>query len=253
MMVKYKSVEIAPDEINEYLKQELKLKEVSDKILQQRIVVAAAAERDLRVSETEVEAEANKIRSSLKLEKAADTLAWLDDNFLSPDEWEIAITNQLLSQKLAEHLFGSQVEAHFAKNRLDFDRFVLYQLVVPYEKLAQELFYQVEEEEISFYQAAHLYDIDRQRRYVCGYEGEVHRWDYHPDLTASLFKTPVVVGELIGPLKSKQGYHLFKIEDYLPASLTAQIRQEIIDELFQGWLDSELEYLLHSERLPLSN
>lgn len=252
-MVKLKNIEIADVEICNYLKQELKLKEICQKILHSRIIKAAAVDKNISVTDAEIEAEANKIRSSLYLEKASDTMAWLSDNFLDPDSWEIAITNHLLAKKLANHLFEAQAEPYFAQNKLDFDRFVLYQLVVPYEKLAQELFYQIEEEEISFYQAVHLYDIDRQRRYVCGYEGEVHRWNYHPDITATLFKTPVIVGELIGPIKSQEGYHLFKIEDYLPAQLTSEIRQEIIDELFTRWLNSELNYLIHSEKVPLSN
>ena len=251
-MVNFNNLNIDNGEINDYLKQKLKLKQICSEILYQRIIAEAALSKNITVTEKEVEVEANKIRCSLRLEKAADTLAWLKDNFLDPDGWEIAITNHLLSQKLAEHLFEAQVEPYFAQNKLNFDRFVLYQLVVPYEKLAQELFYQIEEEEISFYQAVHLYDIDRQRRCVCGYEGEVHRWNYHPDLTAVIFKTPVTIGELIGPIKSEQGYHLFKIEDYMPAQLTPEIRQEIVDELFMRWLNSELNYLVHSEKVPLS-
>lgn len=252
-MVKFNNLNIDNSEINDYLRQKLKLKQICNEILYQRIITEAASSRGISVTDKEIETEANKIRCSLRLEKASDTLAWLEDNFLNPDGWETAITNHLLSQKLANHLFEAQVEPFFAQNKLDFDRFILYQLVVPYEKLAQELFYQVEEEEISFYQAVHLYDIDRQRRYVCGYEGEVHRWNYHPNITAAVFKTPVIVGELIGPIKSELGYHLFKIEDYIPAELTPEVRQEIIDELFTGWLNSELNYLIHSEKMPLSS
>ena len=251
-MVNFKNVEIPQGEINDYLKQQLKLKQICREILQYRIITSATAARNISVTDAEIEAEANKIRSSLRLEKASDTLVWLEDNLLDPDQWEVAIAKHLLRQKLAEHLFDDQVESYFAQNRLDFDRFVLYQLVVPYEKLAQELFYQVEEEEISFYQAAHLYDIDRKRRYVCGYEGEVHRWDYAPDIAAGIFKTPIMVGELIGPIHSEEGYHLFRIEDYMPAQLTPEIRQEIINRLFKQWLNSELNHLIYNEQTSVN-
>ena len=247
-MVKFKSVEIETAEIEEHLKQELKLKQICCELLYQKIIAEAASSRNITVTEAEIEAEANQIRCSLRLEKAADTLAWLEDNMLDPDQWEIAIDKHLLADKLAKNLFDSKVEAYFAQNRLNFDQFVLYQLVVPYEKLAQELFYQIEEEEISFYQAAHLYDIDEQRRYVCGYEGKVHRWDYSPDIAAAIFKTPVAIDEIIGPIKSERGYHLFKIEEYIPAQLTPKIRQEIIDRIFKQWLDSELNYMIHNAR-----
>lgn len=247
-MIKFKSVEIETVEIEEYLKQELKLKQVCCDILHQKIIAEAASARNIVVSDEEIEAEANQIRCSLRLEKATDTLAWLKDNLLNSDHWEIAINKHLLAKKLAKNLFDNKAEEYFAQNRLNFDLFVLYQLVVPYEKLAQELFYQIEEEEISFYQAAHLYDIDEQRRYVCGYEGKVDRWKYSPEIATAVFKTPVTVGEIIGPIRSEQGYHLFKIENYLPAQLTPKIRQEIIDKIFKEWLHSELNYMIHSDR-----
>ena len=247
-MVKFGRMEIETTEIEEYLRQELKLRQICQEIVQRKIVTEAAFAQEIAVTEEEIEAKANQIRCSLRLEKASDTLAWLKDNLLDPDAWEIAINNELLAKKLAKNLFDSKVESYFAQNRLMYDRFIVYQLVVPYEKLAQELFYQIEEEEISFFQAAHLYDIDRQRRYVCGYEGEVHRWNYPPDIAAVLFKTPIELGTVIGPIYTERGYHLFKIEDYLPAELTPKIRQQIIDEIFQQWLNSELNYMIHSDR-----
>ena len=247
-MVKFKNVEIETVEIEEYLKHKLQLEQVCCDILHQKIIAEAASSRNIVVTEEEIQTEANKIRSSLRLEKAADTIAWLEDNLLDPDGWEISLRNQILADKLAKNLFDSQAQEHFAQNRLDYDRFILYQLVIPYEKLAQELFYQIEEEEISFYQAAHLYDVDEERRYVCGYEGKVHRWNYPPDIAAAIFKTPIAVGEVIGPIKSERGYHLFKIEDYIPAELTPKIRQEIINEMFTAWLESELNYVIHSDR-----
>lgn len=246
-MIKFNNVEIPQVEVEKYLKQQSQLRQICNKILHQRIIAKTASSENIIVTDEELEVEANKIRSSLHLEKASDTLAWLKENLTDPEEWEIAIKHSLLRRKLAQRLFEKDVESYFAQNRPKFDRFVLYQLVVPYEKLAQELFYQVEEEEISFYQAAHLYDIDPQRRYVCGYEGEVHRWDYTADVAAAIFKTPVQVGELIGPIRSAHGYHLFKIENYFPAQLTSQVRQEILHNLFEQWLASELNYLIHSE------
>lgn len=248
IMVKFKNIEVESAEIEKYLREEFKLKQICCDILNQKIVREAASSRNIDITDEEIEAEANKIRCSQRLEKASDTLAWLKDNLLDPDQWETAINNHLLADKLARHLFDPKVEAYFTHNRLNFDRFILYQLVVPYQKLAQELFYQIEEEEISFYQAAHLYDIDEKRRYVCGYEGEVYRWNYPPGIAAAIFKTPITLGEIIGPIKTEQGYHLFKIENYIPAQLTPEKRQEIIDLLFKEWLNSELNYMLHSDK-----
>ena len=247
-MVQFHNIQIDLEDIESYLQEEFKLSQVCCDIVYQKIIQEAASTRNIVVSDREIETKANQIRCSLRLEKASDTMAWLADNLLDADRWEVAINKSLLADKLAKSLFDEKVEPYFAQNRLMYDRFIVYQLVVPYKKLAQELFYQIEEEEISFYQAAHLYDIDAQRRRVCGYEGEVHRWNYPPDIAADLFKTPIALGEVIGPIHTERGYHLFQIEEYMPAELTPELRQQLIDEIFKQWLNSELNYMIHSDR-----
>lgn len=245
----FHGIAIDPKEIIELLQQKMKLKKVCQKVVCEKIIERAASSRNITVSPDEIEAEAEEIRRAKRLEKASDTIAWLEEEMNTIEEWETAIRKRLLANKLAHNLFNKEVEVYFAQNRLDYEQFILYQLVVPYEKLARELFYQIEEEEISFFQAAHLYDIDENRRYVCGYEGKVHRWNFSPDIAAAIFKTPISINEIIGPLKSDLGYHLFKIEAYIPAELTSERSQEIIDRLFQQWLDSELNYAIHSQKL----
>lgn len=168
---------------------------------------------------------------------------------LTTDDWENSIRNRLGTKKLAEYLFDSEVEKYFAQHRLDFDEFVLYQIVVPFEALAREVCYQIEEKEISFYEAAHLYDIDEKRKNLCGYEGKVHRWNFPPDIAALIFRNPVSLGEVLGPVKTNQGYHLFLIEEFIQAELNLQKRQEIINKLFQDWLNKETNHLLYNKEL----
>ncbi len=222
------------------------LKEVCQKILSQQIIERVAREKKVTVTPEEIQAEANRIRYKKRLEKVSDTLAWLTDQMLTADDWEKGIRDRLLAQKLAQHLFDKEVEKFFAQNRLDFDQIIFYQIVVPYERLARELFYQLEEEEMSFYEAAHLYDIDEKRRYLCGYEGRLYRRNLTPDIAAVLLGA--AQGQIVGPLKTEQGYHLFLIQEFIEAELTPQKRQEIIDSLFQEWLESEFNHLIHNQK-----
>ena len=236
---------IESDEIIDFLKKNLQFKSVSQKILSQKIIEKAALERGLNVTAEEIQTEADRFRLERRLEKASDTLAWLADEKISAEDWEAGIRDRLLAKKLAAALFTKEVEKHFAQNRLDYEQILLYQIIVPYEKLAQELFYQIEEEEISFYEAAHLYDIDQRRRQLCGYEGKLYRWSLKPDLTAAIFSTRP--GELMGPFQTEQGYHLFRVDEFIPAELTEEKHKEIIDKMFKEWLTNELNYLRQSQ------
>ena len=235
-----------PEEIIDLLKQEMLLKSIYQKVVYRKVIEQAAAERGIRVTPEEVQTEAQSIRHKKRLEKASDTLAWLEDQMITADEWEQGIANQLLAKKLAAHLFDKEVAKYFAQTRLDYDRALLYQIVVPYEQLAQEIFYQIEEEEISFYEAAHLYDIDEERRYRCGYEGKVPRWSLKPEVGAAIFGASL--RKVFGPLKTDLGYHLFLIQDFIQAELTPERRQEIINKLFKEWLQSESNYLLYNQQ-----
>jgi len=232
---------IEPEEIVKFLKSELSLKEVCQQILYQKIIELSAHKKRITVTSEEIQAEANRQRHEKRLEKATDTLVWLADQLVSPNDWEGGIHNRLLAQKLAKALFAEEVKRFFLQNRLEFEQVILYQIIVSSEKLAQELYYQIEEGEISFYDAAHLYDIDDNRRYKCGYEGKVYRWALQPDIATIVFSTPPK--QLIGPIKTEQGYHLFKVEELIPAELTSQRYEEILNNMFQQWLVAELDYL----------
>jgi len=244
-MIDFSGVFIVPDEIVSFLKRNLQFKEVCQNILYQRIIHQAAQERGLTVTPQEIQAEAERLRREKRLEKAADTLAWLAEQIITADDWEAGIRDRLLAQKLAESLFTKEVERFFPQNRLDFDQILLYQIIVPNERIARELFYQIEEEEISFYQAAHLYDIDEKRRYQCGYEGKVYRWSLKPDIAAAIFD--VQPGEVIGPLQTEQGCHLLMMEEFIPAELTPERYQDILNRMFKEWLTSELNHMLHNQ------
>lgn len=232
------------EEIINYLKTEIQLKEVCTKVLFTRIIEKAAQQKDISISTEEIEIEANRQRREKRLEKASDTLRWLEQQMLTPLDWEVGIRNRLLRQKLALRLFDKEVEQFFIQNRSKFEQVVLYQFIVNSEKLAQELYYQIEESEISFYQAARLHDIDENRRYKCGYEGKVYRHNVIPQIAPLVFNASPQ--QLVGPIKTEDGYHLFMVEDYIPAELTPKRHQEILDNMFQQWLDTEFNCICYN-------
>lgn len=243
--VSFLGVPIAAHEIITTLKYRTELKDVCQQVLETKVIEKAAQERAITISGDDIQAEGDRQRRELQLEKAADTFAWLVEQQITPEEWEAGIRDRLLTQKLKEHLFAAEVEGYFAQNRLDFDQVMLYQIVLPYEQLANELFYQIEESEISFFEAAHLYDIDATRRQHCGYEGKLYRWSFNPDMAAVVFAARP--GELLYPIQTDYGFHLLRVEEFISAQLNAEIRQEILQRLFQEWLKAELNHWVYSE------
>ena len=227
------------------LREDLRLKATYQRIWRQQIIEEVAQERGLTITSEEIQQEAEHQRRQQKLEKADDTLNWLADHMVTEDAWESGIQKYLLSKKVAESLFGHEVERHFAQNKLNFERLLLYRISVKDRKIAQELFYQIEEKEISFYEAAHIYDFDKNRRYRCGFEGKIYRWNLKPDIAAAVFGAPL--NEVVGPLEIEQMYHLFLVEEFIPAELTPERHQEITGKLFEEWINGELNYKRHNQ------
>jgi parvulin-like peptidyl-prolyl isomerase len=238
---------IEASEIIQLLRQELQLKTFTQKVWQKKVIEKAAQERGLTVTPEEIQVVGDQLRREKRLEKAADTIAWLVDQMISVEDLEAGIRDRLLAHKLAEHLFSKEVEKVFVQNKLQFDQIILYQIVVANRQLAQELFYQIQEGEISFFDAAHLYDIDENRRHLCGCEGKVYRWGLKPDIAVAVFSAQP--GEVIRPIETERGYHLFLVEKFLPAELTPQRYQEILHNMFNEWLSNEVNYLLHNSQV----
>ncbi|MBE9187380.1 peptidylprolyl isomerase [Microcoleus sp. LEGE 07076] len=238
---------IEASEIIELLRQELQLKPFCQKLLQKKVIDKAARERGLSVTPEEIQTEGDKLRREKRLEKAADTIAWLAEQMISVEDLEAGICERILSQKLAEHLFAKDVEKIFVQSKLQFDQIILYQIIVANIQLAQEIFYQIQEGEISFFDAAHFYDIDEHRRHLCGCEGKVYRWSLKPDIAVAVFSAQP--GEVIRPIETERGYHLCMVEKFLPAELTPERYQEILHNLFNEWLGSEVNHLLYTSKV----
>jgi parvulin-like peptidyl-prolyl isomerase len=246
-MARLSGVSIDSTRVVNYLKHEAKIKAVYHQVLCRQIVARVAAEQGVAVSPEEIQAKADEFRYQNKLESASQTFDWLSEQLLTPEDWEEGIQERLLTQKVAEHLFGDQVPTYFVQNKVQYEQAVLYRIVVPYQPLAQELFYQIEEEEISFFEAAHLYDLDERRRLTCGFEGKLSRWQLKPDVAARIFAA--IPHEVVGLIPSDEGYELWMVEEFMEAELTSTVHQQILDQLFQEWLESELNYLIHSDEL----
>ncbi|NET09884.1 MAG: peptidylprolyl isomerase [Merismopedia sp. SIO2A8] len=223
-----------------FLKTNMKFKDVCQGILRQNIIQQAAIEHHIDITDEDVQVESDRIRRQKRLESARATLVWLDEQLVTPEDWEQGIRDRLLAQKLASTLFFQEAEKYFAEHRIDFDSVILYQILVPHEKLATELFYQIEEEEISFYQAAHFYDVAEDRRRRCGFEGKLYRRGLSPDISAAVFGASPQ--RVLRPIKTEQGYHILMVEERIPAKLTPELKQDIINRLFEEWLMRELEH-----------
>lgn len=244
-MISFGNFKIDSRNLTSQLKQELRFKDLCRQIVRSHIIETTAQAKDITINDDEIQVEADHFRHQMKLENAKDTIQWLEDQMITPEDWEAGIRQRLLSKKLAKHLFEDEVSAHFAQNKLAYEKAVLYRIVVHKAPLAQELFYQITEKETSFYQAAHQYDIDERRRLHCGYEGKLSRHHLKPTVAAQVFGSQPKT--ILGPFQSEDGYDLLMVERFISAKLTDELQTQILNQLLNDWLEREVVYLKHQD------
>ncbi len=136
-------------------------------IVTRKIIATAVAEAGLKVETEELQKAADTMRSVNQLRKPDDTWAWLEKYGLTLDDFEELIYISLSTNKLAQHLFGAQVESYFFSHQLDYAGVVMYEVVLDDKDLALELFYSISEGESSFSEVARLY-IRPLAKIFCG-------------------------------------------------------------------------------------
>jgi parvulin-like peptidyl-prolyl isomerase len=145
----------------------------------------------------------------------------------------------VLSGKLAQHLFANKVEAFFVKHQLDYAGVVMYEVVLDDEELAMELFYGIQEGEMSFYEVAHQYIQDTELRRKGGYRGIVHRQELKAEISAAVFAaTPP---QVLKPIVTSKGVHLILVEEIIEPEFDNKLRYQILSDLFAGWRKQQIE------------
>jgi parvulin-like peptidyl-prolyl isomerase len=134
------------------------------------------------------------------------------------------------------------VEEYFYQHQLDFDRVVLYEVVLENKELATELYYSVREEELKFQDVASRYIKDVELRRKGGYLGLVSRKDLSPALLSVFSVTSCP--QIVKPISTALGFHLIWVEGVIKATLDKDIQNKIQAQLFKEFLVSKANILL---------
>ena len=121
----------------------------------------------------------------------------------------------------------------------------MYEVVLDDEDLAMELFYAIQEGEMSFHEVAHQYIRDTELRRCGGYLGRVPRTDLKPEVSAAIFSATSSLAstspQLLKPIITSKGAHLILVEEIIQPELDKSLRQKILSNLFLNWLKQQVD------------
>lgn len=234
-----RTISITNQDLVQQLKLSGKIPEVVEGIIARKIITEAAAEVGIKNTTTELQQGADQFRLANQLHNAKDTWGWLEKQGLSLDDFEAIVQFNLLSGKLAEHLFADKIESYFVEHQLDYTGAVIYEVVLADEAMAEELYLSIQEEEISFHEVARRYIEDGELRRKGGYRGIVYRKDLRPNLSAAVFASDA--SRLLKPVQGDRGFHLIFVEEIVKPKLTEELALQIGVDLFNGWMKEKMQ------------
>jgi parvulin-like peptidyl-prolyl isomerase len=232
-------ITVSNEDIIQQIKLSCQIPSILEGIATRKIVASTAAEVGLEVEPEELQQAADNIRLINNLQRAEDAWLWMQKHQLSIEEFEELVRATVVSSKLAQHLFANKVEPFFIEHQLDYAQAVMYEVVLDDEDLALELFYALQEGEISFPEIAHQYIQDTELRRCGGYRGKLSRKDLKPEVSAAVFAaTPP---QILKPVLTSKGVHLILVEEVIQPKLDDRLRHKILSDLFSTWLKQQLQ------------
>ncbi|MFM7363525.1 MAG: peptidylprolyl isomerase [Cuspidothrix sp.] len=247
---------ISHRDIVEHLKISCQIPSLLEAVATGKIITKTAERANIKIEIAELQEAADNLRLANNLIKAEETWQWLQKHYLSLDDFEEIARLNLLSAKLAHHLFADKVESFFYAHQLDYSGAVTYEVILDDEDLALEIFYALQEGEISFQQLARQYILNPEIRRAGGYQGIRKRSDFRPEIAAAIFAANPP--QLIKPIITPKGVHIIMVEEIIKPELNEQMRVTILGNLFTNWLKEEVNKLeivaiLVDEINPLSS
>jgi len=236
-----KHLSISVLDIIHKLKRSCEIPNILETIASEQIIRETADKAGIEVTEAELQEEGDRFRLEKKLATAKDTWDWLDKHHLSVKDFEQVVYNSLISQKLANHLFAAKVEKFFYENRLNYEAAVTYEVIFEDRDLALELFYAIEEGEITFPEIARMYIEEPELRRAYGYQGVRYRRDFRPEIAAAVFASSSP--SILKPITTPKAVYLIWLEDIIQPELDETLRKTIIAELFASWLKKKVSAL----------
>ena len=163
---------------------------------------------------------------------------WLDKQGINREQLQESITKKLRIDKYKQQTWNDQVDAHFIKRKAQLDRVVYSLIRVEKPELAQELYFRIKDDENAFSTLAMEYSQGTEAQ-TGGLIGPVEINAPHPKIAQIL--ATCQLGQLVPPTRVGEWIVIIRLENYISAKLDDAMRQRMLDELFNRWLNQSVQ------------
>ena len=234
-----KTITITNEDILQQVKLSFKLPEILEEVIKRKIIESVAEEMGFSAETEELQEAADQLRLTHRVVGSDETWRWLEKFGLSLDNFEEVAKIKVLTKKLAKHFLVDKIDPYFYENQLNYSEAVLYEVIVNNEDEAIEIFFALQEDEITFFDVAQKYIKDKELKRKGGYLGSIKKTDMKPEISAKVFASNPP--QLLKPIVTAKGVHLIKVEEIIQPELTESLRYQILADLLGNWLNQQIE------------
>lgn len=186
-----------------------------------------------------------RLAEPLKLEGSQQLERWCDQHGIALTSLQKLASFPIRLQLATEQIWADAVPARFLERRSSLDQVTLSLLRFDDADLAQELYFQLCDGDTVFAQLIECYG-NQPGQPARGLVGPVALDQLHPLLARAAERYGP--GVLIPPLEINGQVHLIRVEALKKASLDEPMRQRLLLELRQQWLQEQLDTVLNRLR-----
>jgi parvulin-like peptidyl-prolyl isomerase len=174
---------------------------------------------------------------------------WLSHHQMSIEQLEQQALRQLKLEKFKILNWNSVLESDFLKYKPQLDQYIYSLIRHKSGELIQELYFRIQDEEQTFAELASQYSEGSEAK-AGGLIGPVTSTAMHPALVQILSSSQP--GQLWSPQRIGEWNLIVRLDQHLPAQLTESVRQQLLEQRYQAWLDEQLKTIrLISSPVPV--
>jgi parvulin-like peptidyl-prolyl isomerase len=202
-----------------------------------REIVIDQAIAEITCTSAEVAIAQKRFCQQHQLNSDADLQVWLNCNHLTDLDFIDLATRQDRIETFKQNQWGHQLESYFLKHKRNFDR-AIYSLIRMRDwQMAQEIYFRIAAGEQSFADLAQEYSQGTEAQ-TGGLVGPVELGTLHPGFVQKLITSQL--GQLSPPGKLGDWIIIVRMERLIPAQLDKGMRQRLLNQLFEEWIQEQL-------------
>jgi parvulin-like peptidyl-prolyl isomerase len=163
---------------------------------------------------------------------------WARQQGLEPEALRTMALRPLKQEKFKAETFRKNIESYFLKRKSALDQ-VIYSLIRTQDVgIAQELYFRLQDDPSAFAELARTYSQGPEAK-TGGLIGPVELENPHPILARILSTSQP--GQVCSPTNIEGWIIMVRVEKLIPAQLDEATAQRLLNELFNQWLQSQLQ------------